>query len=140
MHIARVLTEFGWVRELNEGVKRIYSDMEDFFLEPPEYTEPSGVYVRLTLKNNIKVRSQRREERAEEAIGTDAWGELDDLEREILAFMGSRKEVTRAELVKITGKSAVTVISRLNQLMEKGIIHRKGKKHDPSQVYIFGEK
>ena len=66
--------------------------------------------------------------------------ELDDLEREILAFMGSRKEVTRAELVKITGKSAVTVISRLNQLMEKGIIHRKGKKHDPSQVYIFGEK
>ena len=25
--IARVLTEFGWVRELNEGVKRIYEDM-----------------------------------------------------------------------------------------------------------------
>ncbi len=31
--IARVLTEFGWVRELNEGVKRIYEDMEDFFLK-----------------------------------------------------------------------------------------------------------
>ena len=31
--IARVLTEFGWVRELNEGVKRIYEDMEDFFLD-----------------------------------------------------------------------------------------------------------
>lgn len=29
--ISRVLTDFGWVRELNEGVKRIYSDMADFF-------------------------------------------------------------------------------------------------------------
>ena len=26
--IARTLTEFGWVREMNEGVKRIYSEME----------------------------------------------------------------------------------------------------------------
>lgn len=138
MHIARVLTEFGWVRELNEGVKRIYSDMADFFLEPPEYTEPSGVYVRLTLKNNIKVRSQRREERAEDAIGTDAWGELDDLEREILAFMGSRKEVTRAELEKITGRTRKTISRRLNHLMERNIIHRKGDPHDPMQRYVLG--
>ena len=29
--MARVLTEFGCVRELNEGVKRIYADMEEFF-------------------------------------------------------------------------------------------------------------
>ena len=138
MHIARVLTEFGWVRELNEGVKRIYSDMADFFLEPPEYTEPSGVYVRLTLKNNIKVRSQRREERAEDAIGTDAWGELDDLEREMLAFMGSRKEVTRAELEKITGRTRKTISRRLNHLMERNIIHRKGDPHDPMQRYVLG--
>lgn len=27
--ISRVLTGFGWVRELNEGVKRIYSDIID---------------------------------------------------------------------------------------------------------------
>ena len=25
--IARVLSEFGWVKEMNEGVKRIYSEM-----------------------------------------------------------------------------------------------------------------
>lgn len=29
--LSRILTEFGWVRELNEGVKRIYTDMKRFF-------------------------------------------------------------------------------------------------------------
>ena len=50
--ISRVLTEFGWVRELNEGVKRIYSDMAEFFLDAPIYREPEQG-VRLILKNNI---------------------------------------------------------------------------------------
>ena len=57
--IARVLTEFGWVRELNEGVKRIFSDMKDLYLDPPEYSEPEQT-VRLILKNNIAIRSIRQ--------------------------------------------------------------------------------
>ena len=57
--IARVLTEFGWVRELNEGVKRIYSDMSAFYLEPPVYSEPEQS-VKLTLKNNIEMRTMRQ--------------------------------------------------------------------------------
>lgn len=40
--IARFLTEFGWVREMNEGVKRIYSEMEKIFLKKPVYSEPSN--------------------------------------------------------------------------------------------------
>ena len=32
--IARILSDFGWVRELNEGVRRIYQDMQSFFLDP----------------------------------------------------------------------------------------------------------
>ena len=57
--IARVLTEFGWVRELNEGVKRIYSDMSAVYLEPPVYSEPEQS-VKLTLKNNIEMRTMRQ--------------------------------------------------------------------------------
>lgn len=58
--IARALTDFGWVRELNEGVKRIYRDMEQFFLEPPIYKETNSSVI-LTLKNNIIMRRRRRE-------------------------------------------------------------------------------
>ena len=56
--IARTLTEFGWVREMNEGVKRIYSEMESYFLHEPKYTEPGNKVV-LTLENNILSRHLR---------------------------------------------------------------------------------
>ena len=41
--VARPLVEFGWVRELNEGVKRIYTEVQDSLLDDPVYTEdPAG--------------------------------------------------------------------------------------------------
>ena len=33
------MTEFEWGRELNEGVKKIYSDMAEAGLPAPEYVE-----------------------------------------------------------------------------------------------------
>lgn len=60
--IARVLTEFGYVRELNEGVKRIYDEMHQSFLNDPVYTEPNSVSVLLTLENSITSRKVRYDE------------------------------------------------------------------------------
>ena len=134
--IARVLTEFGWVRELNEGVKRIYSDMQDYFLEPPEYKEPSGASVKLTLKNNIKVRELRHKDMAEKRVGSETWNNLDTLERDILAYMSSRKTVTRAELQKITNKSSSTITSRIKHLLRLKIIQRNGSAHDPTTKWL----
>ncbi|WP_199800606.1 ATP-binding protein [Lentibacillus cibarius] len=45
----RALTKMGWVRELGEGVKRIYKEMDALFLDDPEYTETENT-VTLTLK------------------------------------------------------------------------------------------
>jgi len=132
--ISRVLTEFGWVRELNEGVKRIYSDMREFFLDEPEYSEPEYA-VRLILKNNIVMRLMRQESRLEETITPEIWEMLNELEKMILTYMTSRSESTRAELVKLTGKSNVTIVSRLNHLIELNIIKRNGSKYDPKQTY-----
>lgn len=132
--IARVLTEFGWVRELNEGVKRIYKDMEEFFLEEPVYSEPEQS-VKLVLKNNIVVRRMRQSDRTVATIGTDLWQELDDLEKKILSYMGSKTTVTRAELCDVTGKSNVTITSRLNNLIDKELVKRNGNKYDPMLTY-----
>lgn len=132
--IARVLTEFGWVRELNEGVKRIYQDMEEFFLEEPVYSEPEQS-VKLVLKNNIVMRTMRQADRAVESIGGDTWDKLDELERKILAYMGSKATVARAELEQQTGRSGRTVGIRLNHLMEIGLIKRNGNMYDPKQTY-----
>lgn len=132
--ITRVLTEFGWVRELNEGVKRIYSDMEKFFLDEPEYSEPEQS-VRLILKNNIVMRTMRQTNRTADSIGQEAWESMDDLERTILTYMSNQKRVTRAELETLTGKASRTVAVRLNRLIEEKIIRRNGNKNDPHQTY-----
>lgn len=132
--ISRVLTEFGWVRELNEGVKRIYADMENFFLDDPVYSEP-GQAVRLTLKNNIVMRNIRREDNAIKSVGEEVWKELDDLERQMVVFMASNIEASRAQLEKLTGKSLQTIANRLKNLLEKGVIKSNGKKNDPKHSY-----
>ena len=132
--IARVLTDFGWVRELNEGVKRIYSDMKEFFLDEPVYSEPEQS-VKLVLKNNIIMRSVRMENSAKRNIGIEIWSRLDTVERKILAYMTSRSNITRASLAEFIGKSAATVTNRLNHLIELGIVVRIGNKNDPTQTY-----
>lgn len=137
--IARVLTEFGWVRKLNEGVKRIYSDMKEFFLDEPVYSEPEQS-VKLVLKNNIVMRTMRQSDRAAENIGVDIWNQLDDLEKKILAYMGSNKEVKSSELSEMTQKSGRTINDRLNHLISLDIVKINGNKYDPNHTYEVVEK
>lgn len=132
--ISRVLTDFGWVRELNEGVKRIYSDMADFFLDEPEYSEPE-YSVKLILKNNIVMRNIRQESRLERIITPEIWQQFDELEKSILTYLASRKTVTRAELCTFTSKAPNTISARLNHLIKLNIIKRNGSKYDPKQTY-----
>ena len=132
--ISRVLTDFGWVRELNEGVKRIYSDMADFFLDEPEYSEPE-YSVKLILKNNIVMRNIRQESRLERIITPEIWQQLDELEKSILTYLASKKTVTRAELCTFTSKAPNTISARLNHLIKLNIIKRNGSKYDPKQTY-----
>lgn len=137
--ISRVLTEFGYVRELNEGVKRIYSEMEQFFLDDPVYTN-NDMYVKLTLKNNIVMRSMRQQDNAQRIVGEDVWNQLDDLERQILVFMGSHAVTTRAQLEEYTHRTNKTVTIRLNKMIEMGIIKSNGNSHDPKRSYSIDYK
>lgn len=132
--ISRVLTEFGWVRELNEGVKRIYADMEKFFLEEPIYSEPEQS-VRLILKNNIVMRTLRQEDRTMANIGTERWSQLDELERQILIFIMNKGATSRSVLVEHMEKSAGTIIAKLNHLMDIGIVKANGNRYDPKRTY-----
>ena len=132
--IARVHTEFGWVRELNEGVKRIFTDMKAFYLDPPVYSEPEQT-VKLVLINNIAARNLRKKDRAKEIIGQNEWGSLDELEKLILTYMSGKITVTRSELCKIAKKSNATISKRLNHLLDMGIITINGNKYDAAHTY-----
>lgn len=132
--ISRVLTEFGWVRELNEGVKRIYSDMQDFFLDEPIYSEPDQT-VKLVLKNNIVMRTMRQKGHAAESVGPEIWEDLDIVERMLLTYMINHGPASRSQLSEYADKSAGTVIGRLNRLMEKGLVKANGSRYDPCRTY-----
>lgn len=132
--IARVLTEFGWVRELNEGVKRIYTDMEKFFLDDPEYSEP-GSSVRLVLRNNIVMRNLRKKDWTVESIGDDTWATLGDVEHQMLVFMSEKKAVTRQEIQNHLNRSGAFVTKRLSNLIDQGIVRPNGHTNDPKRTY-----
>jgi ATP-dependent DNA helicase RecG len=132
--ISRVLTEMGWVRELNEGVKRIYSDMESFFLEAPIYSEPEQS-VRLVLKNNIIMRSIRQGDRAMNSFGQDVWDSLDNTEKMIVSYLINKGTAKRVELTQYTGKSSGTVTNRLNKLIDRGLVRANGNQYDPNRNY-----
>lgn len=132
--IARLLTDFGWVRELNEGVKRIYSDMEKFFLDDPIYSEPEQS-VRLVLKNNIVMRNLRRKDRAVEYVGENVWKQMDAVDREILAYMASNIEASRSALAHHIKKSDGTITNHLRRLVNLGVVQPNGSRHDPGRTY-----
>lgn len=104
--IARTLVEFGWVRELNEGVQRIYDEMASFFLREPTFSEPNGASVRLTLENSATSRVLRRGDSIASDLGEDVVGVLGEYERAALQYVYGRGRVTVKELVGHLGRSA----------------------------------
>lgn len=143
--ISRVMTEFEWVRELNEGVKKIYSDMTDAGLPAPEYMETPNT-VKLILKNNIDERTSHRNKAEQEGTNTaksTAMSELmfglkSELDRErlnkILQYLEKNQEinsVTAANLLKVEKKTASRLLSKAEKL---GILNGVGKTR--SKVYL----
>lgn len=136
--IARALTDMKWVRELNEGVPRIYADMRKAFLDEPEFTE-TNAGVRLVLQNNIHSRKMRQHETGMNRVGVAQWEQLDDLERAIVAYMASYSQVKTKELAAAAGISYQTVNKRLKGLMDKKIVVAYGRVNSPARVYYLAE-
>lgn len=140
--ISRVLTELGLVKELNEGVARIYKEMKDFFLEEPEYSEPNNMLVKLVLKNNIVMRSKRKNESLlkDENI-KDNWEELNVLEQKTLQYIYDKGEVSTKDISEFIDRSKRTAIRILNKLDEMNLIEWVGTSPlDPKKVFRIRNK
>lgn len=134
--IARTLVEFGWVRELNEGVQRIYDEMANFFLREPTFSEPNGVSVRLTLENSATSRVLRRSDSIANDLGEDTLGDLGEYELAALQYVYGKGRVTVKELAGHLGRSAKVARTALKSLSKKDILDWHGTSPtDPSQYY-----
>ena len=135
--IARVLSEFGWVKELNEGVKRIYNEMSNFFLDEPIFSEPNNNSVNLTLKNNIVMRRIRNSEQLQSKFSDGIWDSLTSDEQAALSIAFSKNRVTTNVLSNELGrgpKYCRTILKKLAD--EKKLLKWSGTaSRDPHQFY-----
>lgn len=135
--IARTLVEFGWVRELNEGVKRIYTEMQDSLLNDPVYTEPGGTKVQLTLENNIVARTVRRSKALEDKLSAERLAALDEYELAAVRLAFTNGKVTARELADHIGRTRRTAGNVLKGISGPvGPLEWHGSAvNDPGQYY-----
>lgn len=134
--VARVLEDMGYVRQLNEGVSRIYESMEKSMLSIPEYKEVNG-NVYLTLRNKISEHSKTIPESTLIKIER-SWNGYNDTQRKILFHLFTNYQATIQEFVEYTGINMNTVRGYLNNFIEQDILDRLSeKKRDINALYVF---
>jgi ATP-dependent DNA helicase RecG len=135
--IARALEDMGFVRQLNEGVSRIYQSMEKSMLSTPEYVEKNG-NVYLTLRNQISKHTKTISDSILKII-QDNWKTYNDTQKRMLQYLFYHNQATIYELVEITGIHEKNVRLYLNQFMdnEKIIDRLSDKQRDKNAKYAF---
>ncbi len=128
--LARVLTEFGLVRELNEGVKRIYADMREQNLEAPVYFENEQAVI-LILKNNIEQRNVKHTDDTTQGTtqatqGTTQATQNKTIEECIIAIIQDNPRVSQTQLADAIGITVDSVKYYINKMKKKLIIKREG--------------
>lgn len=122
--ISRVMTEFEWVRELNEGVKKIYSDMADAGLPEPEYIEMPNT-VKLIFRNNIDVRKNKTSNKTSSEVLFEGLSEDENI---LLVVIKKAPYATQDFYAQETSFSLSKVQRMMKKLQYEKIIWRNGSK------------
>ena len=127
----------GFVRQLNEGVSRIYQSMEKSILSTPEYLEKNG-NVYLTLRNRISNHTKAISDSILKTV-QDNWTSYNDTQKLILQHLFYHDQTTISELVEVTGIHEKNVRLYLNQFIEnEKILDRLSEKQrDKNAKYAF---
>jgi ATP-dependent DNA helicase RecG len=134
--VARVLEDLGYVRQLNEGVSRIYESMEKSMLSVPEYQEKNG-NVYLILRNRISGHSKTIHVSIIERIEKD-WELYNETQRKILYFLFDHHKATLNEIIEYVGINENTIRNYLNKFIEDRLLDRiSTKQRDINAIYIF---
>lgn len=134
--IARILEDMGYVRQLNEGVSRIYESMEKSMLSVPEYSvRNNNVY--LVLRNKISNHSKAISDDIINEIEGE-WKEYNTTQKKILMYLFMNCEGKIDDFSSYTGVNKNTIRSYINDFIGKNIIERiSEKERDKNALYVF---
>lgn len=134
--IARALADLGYVRELNEGVPRIYSAMGEFMLAKPEYTDVNNT-ITLTLRNKVSDHRETIFAEVLERVSAE-WESFNNSQRRIIWLLFENPESMIPRMEEEIGISGKAIRNNLKKLEELGIVERVSDKiRDPNALYRF---
>lgn len=134
--VARVLEDLGYVRQLNEGVSRIYESMQKSMLSAPEYKEQNSNVI-LVLRNNVSSHSKTIPDFVVKTIEYK-WNLYNETQRKIILHLYKYNEAKLSDFVLITGVNENTLRNYLNTFIEDKILERKSLKiRDKNAMYAF---
>jgi len=137
VRIARTLNDLGYVKELNEGVDRIYQVMEDLKLDSPEYAQKNG-YVYLTLRNRIARHKKSITAEVMDLI-EKGWPNFSNTQRELIrVLMFNTPEASLDDFILQIDITEQALRKNLNGLEQMGIIKKMThKRRDRNAPYRF---
>lgn len=149
--IARVFSAFDWVRELNEGVDKIFQEMDEAGLPAPEYENDNDYYLKLVLKNNLTQRVPRLRDDRTANVGNHVGNhdgnvgnydgnpaanvgnhvgntkiQLNETEEKVLELVIEDQSLSAQRISEILGVGKRQTERTLKSLREKGLIFREG--------------
>ncbi|SQA77956.1 Divergent AAA domain [Capnocytophaga ochracea] len=134
--IARVLEDLGYVRQLNEGVSRIYQSMEKSLLAQPEYREQNN-NVYLILRNRVSTHEKTISKPLMATI-EENWGKYNDSQKAILLYLFRKGTAILSELVAHTKINQNSIRSYLNTFIKQNILEKHTEKQrDLNAKYTF---
>lgn len=133
-----VLREYGEVRCISEGTKRIKREMHDARLPPEEFAETTHS-VRATLRNDIANRTNSLDSEAYKVLGEAIAFSLDADERRILNYVVENGRINTSDALRILSTTYWhTAKAKLTRLVSRGILDFvSSKNRDPNSHYIL---
>ena len=134
--IARVLSDMGYVRELNEGVSRIYKSMEQSMLSEPEYYDKNNI-ITLILRNKVANHEKSISEELMQKIEM-MWKEFNETERKVLEFLFLNHKGTVLGISEDIHVGEKTIRQYLNKFCSLDLLIRNSDKiRDKNAVFTF---
>lgn len=136
-----VLREYGEVRCISEGTKRIIREIENARL-PQTVWEDTRKTVRATLFNDVANRTNTLDSEAYKMLGEALSFSLDPEERKIVNYLAENKRINVSQALRILSTTDWhTAKGRLDRLTKRGILDFvTTKTRDPNAHYIISSK
>ncbi|MEA2993674.1 MAG: ATP-dependent helicase RecG [Alphaproteobacteria bacterium] len=133
-----VLREFGEVRCISEGTKRIKRELLEAKLPNIQYvTDQNG--VRSTLFNDVANRTNALDSEAYKALGEAMAFSLDSDERRIVNYVIEHGRINASDALRILSTTYWhTANGKLKRLVQRNVLDFVSKKHrDPKSHYVL---